>query len=242
MAKPRSGFLSALGVLFQVFKALADDVLAVGGDDEDIRRIQTDHDLRKQIVKLIMLSRQGALRQLEAWKVFYKKFFNIEIDAFVTRIPEHQSDFNRLIVVAKGLTLNQVYGVCAKHFPCWRWTEDLDKAVDQNDRDPKNGAYIIWVRDRQEADEELKNLSADQLKEKDIPCITLLERCLLEFFYWDETGGKHLETSSITICAGSHSDSGVPGTGDPDGSSLFKICSYFSDGSGGGLRARSVVS
>jgi len=40
------------------------------------------------------------------------------------------------------------------------------------------------VRDRQEADEENKNLSANQLKEQQFQGMTLMERLLYELIYW----------------------------------------------------------
>ncbi len=141
---------------------------------------------------------------------FLQKFFEIELDFSNIRIPEKQPGFDRLIVVPKGLILNLVYDKCAENFPCSRYADDLDKAVILNDRNPNKGSYAIWVRNGVEADEELKNLSADDLKEKKIPGITLLERLLYELAYWAETG-EHLDIHNWTLCAGSRdSDGFVP--------------------------------
>ncbi len=52
--KRKSEFLSAFGIAFQVFKALTDEVLNFGGSDQDIRRIETDSQLRRKIAKLIV--------------------------------------------------------------------------------------------------------------------------------------------------------------------------------------------
>jgi len=148
--------------------------------------------------------------QKESWRIFYQKFFGTDIDFSSIRIPEKQPGFDRLIVVAQGLTLNQVYGKCAENFPCSRYIDDLDKAITQNDRNPIKGSYAIWVRDRIKADEELKNLSANDLKKKNILGITLLEHLLYGLKYWVETG-KHLDIQNWTLCAGSRdSGGGVP--------------------------------
>ena len=96
------------------------------------------------------------------------------------------------------------------------------------------------MRDRQEADEELKNKSANDLKSDGTNCVTLEERLLLEMMYFRETG-KHLDIQNITLCAGSRRPrGGVPRV------------SWYSVGVGvdwcgpghayGGLRARAVVS
>jgi len=145
------------------------------------------------------------------WQTFYQKFFGMDVDFSEVSIPPKREGFDRLIVVAQGFTLNQVFNVCQKNFPCWRYIEDLDKETKgRNDREPTEH-YAIWVCDRKEADEELKNLSANDLKEKGIKGITLLERLLLELKYWDETN-EHLDVKNVTLCSGSRSSDGdVPG-------------------------------
>ena len=137
------------------------------------------------------------------------------------------------------MTLNQVYDVCAKHFPCWRYADDLDRAVPNNDRDSANGTYVVWFRDRQEADEELKNLSADQLAEKKISGITLLERLLYELKYWDETG-KHLDMSNWTLCTGSRYAGGNVPSVDWSGDG-FRVGWYYADSHDVNLRSRAAV-
>ena len=147
---------------------------------------------------------------LTDWENFYRNFFGIEKDFFNLPVPELKEGFNRLIVVVLGLTLNRVYDKCAEKFSCWRYIDDLDKATVKNDRDLSHGSYAILVRNRIEADEELKDLSANDLKEKNILGITLLERLLYELKYFSETG-KHLDIRTVTLCLGSRdSDGNVP--------------------------------
>jgi hypothetical protein len=175
---------------------------------------------------------------LAGWQAFYRKFFWLDLDLSSVKIPERQSRFDRLIVVAKGLTLNQVYAICAKHFPCWRYADDLDKEVIQNDRQPTQ-TYAVWVRDRVEADEENKNLSANQLKKQKALGITLLERLVYELKYFQETG-KHLDVENVTLCSGSRdSDGSVPRAYWYD--DKFKVHWCNPGGSRGDIRSRSVV-
>ena len=53
-----------------------------------------------------------------------------------------------------------------------------------------------------EADEELSDLSAIELEKRKIPGITLLEREVMEYDYFNRTNG-HLDIDSMTICSGS---------------------------------------
>ena len=147
--------------------------------------------------------------QVKAWEQFYAVYFGIDVDFSKVKLPEKRQGFDQLIVVAKGMTPNKVIEAMRKKFDCHLYADDLDQAVPKNDREPK-GHYAIWIRERVEADEELKNLSANQLEEKGIAGITLLERLLGELFHFWKTG-NHLYIENWTLCSGSrHSDGCVP--------------------------------
>lgn len=175
------------------------------------------------------------------WQNFYQKFFGLELNLSRVRVPENQVGFDRLIVVVKDLTPNKVYEVCDKNFKCWRYYDDLNSAVTHNDRNPTEH-YAVWVRDRVEADEEFKNLSANQLQKKSIKGITLLERMTFGLKYWTETE-KHLDIDNITLCSGSHYGGvGVPGVRWYGRVGEVGVGYYDPDNSCGDLRSREVVS
>lgn len=125
-----------------------------------------------------------------------------------TTLKKTESEFWE-IKIEKGTTIEGVLAECKKIFPVWRWTDDnLDQIVN-SDR-TSNKAYAVKVKASIEADENLKNLSANDLTAKGIKGITLLERLVLELQYFKETG-KHLDIQNWTICSGSrYSDGGVP--------------------------------
>ncbi|OGY60403.1 MAG: hypothetical protein A3B23_01865 [Candidatus Colwellbacteria bacterium RIFCSPLOWO2_01_FULL_48_10] len=148
--------------------------------------------------------------QLSSWIKLYRDHLGIKVNLTNVEIPAQPAGFTRLILVAKGATLNQVFRACKSKFPTWSYFDNLDKDVTQNDRDPKNGTYAIWVKDVQEVDEELQNVSADDIKAKGIITMTLLECLLYQLKFFMETG-EHLDVENITLCAGSRdSDGGVP--------------------------------
>ncbi|MDD5341323.1 MAG: hypothetical protein PHC97_02690 [Patescibacteria group bacterium] len=148
--------------------------------------------------------------QIAGWQEFYRKVYGLKADFSSLRIPERQKGFDRLIIVVPGMTPQRLYDKCKEMFPCWKWTDsDLGKIV-TSDRTAQNGAYAVWFRDRVEADEELKKLSANELKERGIVGATLEERLLHEQVYFLETG-KHLDVENATLCSGSrYGDGGVP--------------------------------
>lgn len=192
-----------------------------------------------ELQRLIHGKLGDATSQLAEWVEFYRER-GIQDDFSGLRIPEKKAGFDRLIVVAQGVAPQWGYNECEKLFSCWKWTEqNLDEIV-ISERTAKNAAYAVWFRDRAEADEELKNLSANKLKIRDILGITLEERFLYELKYLEETG-QHLDIENITLCAGSRdSDGDVPSAGWDD--DLLNVNRFVSRNAYDFLRSRRAVS
>ena len=147
--------------------------------------------------------------QLECACILCAEAFGISVDPASVKIPERQAGRDRLIVIPKGLTMNQITVFFRTKFTVYLYTEDLDGDVTKNDR-KNDETYAIWVQDVVEADEELKGLSANDLAEKKIPGVTLMECLLHEALYFGETG-KHLDIQNWTLCSASRrSDGRVP--------------------------------
>jgi hypothetical protein len=145
---------------------------------------------------------------LVEWRKFYLENFNLKVNFASLTIPERRAGFTRLLVIAQGVTIEQVFQKCKQLFGAWKYTNaSLDEAVITNDRDPKNGSYAIWVRDCVEADEGWKNKSANDLANIKMTGETLLERLIHELKYFRETG-KHLDMENWTLCSGSHNSDG----------------------------------
>lgn len=179
---------------------------------------------------------------LTDWRKLYSGLFGLKIDLSGLSVPGRKKGFDCLIVVAQGMTPQQLYDKCAELFPCWCWTEeDLDKIV-QSERTAKGGHYAAWFQDVVKADEDLKNLSANDLEKKRIPGITLEERLLYELKYFKKTGG-HLDIENITLCSGSrYSDGGVPEVSWIPVRRVLRVGWYHPGVSGPGLRSRRAVS
>jgi len=141
------------------------------------------------------------LKLLVNWQAFYHNL-GINCDLSDIRIPDDPGGFGRVIIMAQGITPQLAYDLCAKNFPCWKYTNDsLDKIV-TSERTTKDGPYAIRIRDRIEADEELRNRSYNDLKKQGIIGITLEEREIYELKFFKETS-KHLDIEKITLCSGS---------------------------------------
>jgi len=174
------------------------------------------------------------------WQNFYREVFGLEVDFSGLKIPKSRKGFDRLLILAQGMTPQRLYDKCKELFPISKWTEkNLDEIV-TSDRTAQNGAYAIWVRDRVEADKELKNLSANDLREKKVDGITLEERLVFGLKYFKETG-RHLDKENVTLCSGSRYSHGyLPCVNFNVGKGSVYYCApdYYNDK----LRSRSAVS
>jgi len=183
-------------------------------------------------------------RQIKAiWQKIYKQWFNLEKDFSAFKVPENYDPKKHFaVIVSQGLTMNEIIVAMRKKFKVYLYTENLDENVNQNDRTLEGGDYIVLFNRNVEADKEFKNISANQLKTMSHKGITLMERLLLEVFYFNETK-KHLDIDNVTLCSGSRCSGGyVPHVHwDSDGDEV-NVYWYDSDDSDDNLRSRAVVS
>jgi hypothetical protein len=173
---------------------------------------------------------------LADWTKFYRDYLDLRVDLSGIKIPTYKSGLNRMIVVARELVaLGKPYAfiieAMKKRFSVWTYFDDLDKMIVINDRWPDKISYAVSFRDRVEADEELKNFSANDLAKENISGVTCLERLLYELKYFAETG-NHLDIKNITLCSGSRcSDGRVPLVHFGDGKvDVFRYAPSDSDG------------
>ncbi len=152
-------------------------------------------------------------------------------------IPEHQEGFDRLLVMPQGMTTNKAFDrLTAAGIPVWRYTDNLNITFSAR---LANADYAVWVRDRQEADEEWKEKSANDALAAFVNGITLPERLVFEEDYFLETG-NHLDEQNITLCSGSRSPGGnVPVVCWLVDEVLVRWCE--ARGALGNLRCREVV-
>jgi len=99
-------------------------------------------------------------------------------------------------------TAQYLFNECRELFNCHSY---INLSQIKSDR---SGKYEIDFKPNIEADEDYKNMSADDVK--GIKTITLEERLLMELQYFKRTG-QHLDIQNVTLCAGSRcSDGSIP--------------------------------
>lgn len=189
------------------------------------------------MIKDVPLSATRSIKELVLDQEDFYRSFRMKCDFSQVIIPKRRKGFNRLIIVAKGMTAERVYNQCKKEFVC---QQKFTNSVFDDERDPQNRAYAIWVRDVVEADEEHANKSANDIEREKLTTETLLERFLHGYKFYKETG-RHLDVENVTLCAGSRGAGGiVPHVGWYDVE--LRVHLYSSDYVYDRLRSREVVS
>jgi len=180
------------------------------------------------------------------WQKYLREIFGVSADFLsVMKLPPVRSGFGWGIAMPQGITTQRMLDVLKPRFggKLWQWYQNLDRAIDleKEARTTANGPYVVWCRDRVEADEELKNLSANDLTKRGTNCMTEPERIVLEgWFHW-KTGG-HLDTKNVTLSAGSRCSDGSVPYADWSADDGFGVGGCGAGGRDGSIRAREVVS
>lgn len=248
--KDFSSFVKELkkrGIDFKRIFFLVEEFERQGLDFESfLELIKEDKDLAKELFEFVKVKLQPDSVDavyLASWKKVYKEWFDMDINISGLKVPEnYDPEKHFLVLVAKDITMNAVVKAMKKRFNVYLSTEDLDSSVTKNDRNPQDGNYLVLFNRNIEADEEFKNMSANDLAKKGHKGITLFERLLLEVLYYNKTK-EHLDINNWTLCSGSRfSDGHVPCVHWYSGHGKLNVFWYFPDGSGGGLGSRSVVS
>ncbi|MDP3726295.1 MAG: hypothetical protein Q8R36_03810 [bacterium] len=147
--------------------------------------------------------------------------------------PEEITEKFRAITDNGELRTSDLLNQCKKLFPVYSYYGD--EQLDEDFSVPKKST-THYFRDVVEADEELANKSANDLKTSGIKGITLRERLIYELAYFTETG-KHLDIANWTLCSGSrYPDGHVPRVGWCYGE--LDVGWYDPAHACGGLRAR----
>lgn len=101
------------------------------------------------------------------------------------------------IIDGPGKRTSDLLNECKNKFKVWSFYSDeqLDKDFPTPEKETTR-----YFKKTVEPDADLMNKSAEELK--DIPCITIRERLIMELQYFKETG-NNLDVENITLCVGS---------------------------------------
>ena len=200
------GFFKKLGILIGFIVEVLNEIF-YGMSEAELQHWSGKKDtIRKDFRKYFKVA-DLFVEEKELWRKFYQKHFSLDVNFADVIVPAKPTEGKwRLLFIAEGLTMNQVYDRMKALFTCWRYSDDLDKSVTQNARDTKK-SYAIWVLDEAEPDTEFLGKSTRQADPDMKIGVTLTERMIHEIDYFSETG-KHLDFKGVTFCSGSRTSGG----------------------------------
>jgi hypothetical protein len=196
-------------------KEPAQNVLKRGGELQAISRAA----IEKAIAEL-------SGDPIAEWTKFYKDYLGLAVDLSGVVIPVNPGGFDWINVVARELLESSngrphgfvIEAMRKNGIPVETYGNDLDSLLSpnismikndyrKNDRWP-DVSYAVRNRDRVEANEENKNISADELATRGVLSSTCLERIIHGYKYCVKTG-NHLDIDNWTLCSGSRGSDGL---------------------------------
>ncbi len=160
------------------------------------------------------------------WAKIYQNWFNTKVDFADLIIPEIYDPKKHFgVILPKGVNWDQASMVARNNFDIDFYPKDFNKNVSvdkddvpKNERIANNGNvfkndriadrnYVVIFAKSISADKKFRDISANNLVEMNISGITLLERLLLEIYYFYKTA-KHLDLKTNTLCSGSRDAKG----------------------------------
>ena len=191
---------------------------------------------------------------LSKWEKFYKKIFGRKYDFSGIPLPPADDVFAWMLCVAGDIPAEDWLSAGKDPLPSWKYTSrKLDEVLDLSfGRDGWNHQYIARLKANEEADEDLKDISAIKIAEMKINTATLKERLAIgRFLYWDRgliLDKKYiikyitLYKKYITLCTASRfSDGNVPYVRWDDDFGRLIVYWYEPGYAHGNLRSRRVV-
>ena len=179
---------------------------------------------------------------LPKWEKFYKKTYGRKYDFSGIFVPQADDIFAWPICMASDISAEDWLSAGKDQLPFWKYTDKkLDDLIDASfGRDGWEEDYIVRLRANEEADDDLRNISAIKIAEMGINTATLKERLALgRFLYWYDR--KLIDKRVVTLLSGSrYSDGDVPGVYWHGGK--LRVGRYNPGVAHDGLRARRAVS
>lgn len=181
--------------------------------------------------------------EVDTWIQFYQDVFNLHLDLAQVEIPCIEPVFSWRMIIAHTLTYELLHEVLTNTLTTCSKCEMQDFhnhiRVMQDDRSPRQRTYSFLIRNTIEADSVHRNKPVLSFQEQKLRGITLLERLVLELFFWYQNQ-KHLDLSGFTVCSGSRWDNnsvpliGVGGV--PDGPIRIGYCGLNTREESGAIR------
>jgi len=237
---------------------------AMERDEFDFKDFETDDAVRKALRRGFLKSKSNCkldlglnigkvskqeLAGLSVWnlkhlyELFYQQVFGLYVSFPDELMPEASNDFAWPACVPGIISSEISFNGGKLNMPRWKWTDKILDAVLKLDRgrDAWSHSFIVRVRPNWEADDDLKNISGNNMEAKGVDVMMLRERLILgQFIFW--LTSEHLDRQTVTLTGSRYSDGGVSSVDFHLRTGKVSIYSYHPDNANPNWRFRQVVS
>lgn len=168
-----------------------DEIHAVIGDAELTQKLRPILIITKPQVQTSEKPAGPLEREQQFWADL-----GVTADITTLRIPEALAEF-REIAINPQLSREELYALCQKNFPSWKYYGNLDAAVKKEQARPKT-AYVFRYRDTIEPDRMHRNKNYDQAVNEKLMFLTIAERLIAELRSWIQKK-RALDVKGFTI-------------------------------------------
>lgn len=155
-----------------------------------------------KVLEMELMSDPRLVREQNFWA---KLGVAVEVDDLT--VPVLPADFTEVAIIPTNLSAEQLFALCQKHFPSWKYYEDLDEQMAKQIR--PTGTYVIGYRGGVEPDTLHRNKSYDSAMSEGLIFMNPKERMVAELRYAVPNGSylhRHLDVKGVTITSSLASD------------------------------------
>src|ERR1035438_2195441 len=135
----------------------------------------------------LLTPRERIEEQFSFWRGIYTQDgFELPSDEDLFMIlPKPNYGFGWMTIEPRGMTISVALKLCKRGFSkCFAHYRDLESEMRKSEQGETQEISLAWFRNCSEADQDRTNLSADDLERNGVKGITVLERLLLEVFFF----------------------------------------------------------
>src|SRR5258708_28242324 len=113
------GASAAADTLKDTFEVLADIMTKAGNGTFTLDELKRFAKRENPFVGARLSKHQRAL-----WERFYRDEFKMEVDFSEVRVPDNPGGFDRVLVIAQGVTIGMVVIAMRNYFKVWTYIDD----------------------------------------------------------------------------------------------------------------------
>ncbi|MDI6820636.1 MAG: hypothetical protein QMD65_00450 [Patescibacteria group bacterium] len=139
----------------------------------------------------------------ESWGKFLNETFSDSVSTFLDFFYNSNPNLNSFLFMPKGISLVDIIRKIELLMLVENYIIHNELLRINSVRSSKIETYVLLHSGNEEGDKEFRGYSYEEIKNRGVLGMTLEERLMTGFKYFIESGGRHLDNETITLCNGS---------------------------------------